>query len=179
MKMRVPVCLAVAACLAPWGLGQTIANPITSTVKSVMARSEHNMVAAAEAMPAGKYGYKPTPPQMTFRHLIKHATMANYFFCSKLTGAAMPGAAKGVMNGAPAKSVLISRLKASYAYCKSRFASETDTGLGNSIHLFGPHDVSRGGGMILMTDDWTDHYAIAAYYLRLNGILPPTAQKHK
>lgn len=179
MKMRVPVCLALAACFAPLVLAQTIANPITSTVRSVMAESQKNMVAAAEAMPAGKYSYKPTPQQMTFRHLIKHATMANYFFCSKLTGAAMPAAAGGVMKGTPAKSVLITRLKDSYAYCESQFAHETDTGLGNPVHLFGPHSFSRGGGMIIMTDDWTDHYAIAASYLRLNGILPPTARGHK
>lgn len=179
MKMRVPVCLSFVACLAPLVLAQTIPNPITSTVRSVMTKSEQNMVAAAEDMPAGKYMYKPTPPQMTFQHLIQHATMANYLFCSKLTGAAMPAAASGVMTGAPSKSVLIPRLKDSYAYCESRFAHETDTGLGDPVHLFGPHSVSRGGGMIIMTNDWTDHYSIAAYYLRLNGILPPTARGHK
>jgi hypothetical protein len=30
--------------------------------------------------------------------------------------------------------------------------------------------------MIILTDDWFDHYAGQAIYLRLNGILPPTAQ---
>ena len=179
MKMRVPVCLTLVACLVPLALAQTVANPITSEVRSVMAKSEQDMVAAAQAMPAAKYTYKPTPQQMTFRHLIKHATMANYFFCSNLTGATMPAAANGVMKGAPAKAVLVSRLKDSYAYCKTQFANATDTGLGDSVHLFGPHSFSRGGGMIIMTDDWTDHYAIAASYLRLNGILPPTARGHK
>lgn len=179
MKLRIPVCLSLAACLAPLAFAQAIANPITTTVKHVMAQSEHNMVAAAKLMPAGKYAYKPTPAQMTFRHLIKHATLANYFFCSKLTGTPMPAAAKGIMAGQPSKSVLIDHLQASYAYCDSQFAPETDTGLGDPIHLFGPQPVSRGGAMIIMTDDWTDHYAIAAYYLRLNGILPPTARQHK
>lgn len=179
MKNQVAMCLCLAACLAPVALAQTIANPITGTVKSVMARSEKNMVAAAQLMPEDKYGYKPTPEQMTFRHLIRHATMANYSFCSKLTGATTPTAAKGIMTGQPSKAALVSGLEASYAYCKSRFAKETDTGLGKPVHLFGPNPMSRGGGMITMTDDWTDHYAIAAYYLRLNGILPPTARKHK
>ncbi len=177
MRIPVGVCLLLAACAAPAVFAQTVANPITTTVKSIMARSEQDMVAAAKAMPANKYGYKPTPPQITFRHLIKHATMANYFFCSKLTGAAMPAVAKGVMNGTPSKSALVSGLEASYAYCNSRFANATDSGLGEPIQMFGGHSMSRGGAMITMTDDWTDHYAIAAYYLRLNGILPPTAKK--
>lgn len=179
MKSRILLAALGLAWLAPFALGQTISNPITSTVRMVLHNSAQHMIASAKLMPAAKYGYKPTPPQMTFRHLIKHATMANYFFCSKLTGAAMPIAAHGVMAGHPAKAVLVKRLQASYAYCKARFAHATDQGLGNSIHLFGPRSVSRGGGMIIMTDDWTDHYAIAAYYLRLNGILPPTARHHR
>jgi uncharacterized damage-inducible protein DinB len=177
MKMRLPACLALAACFAPFALAQSIANPITSTVKQIMARSEHNMVSAAKLMPADKYTYRPTPAQWTFRHLIKHATSANYFFCSKLTGAAMPAAAQGIMSANPPKNVLVSHLQASYAWCQSRFAAETDAGLSDPIHLFGPHTMSRGGGMVIMTDDWTDHYAQAASYLRLNGILPPTAHK--
>lgn len=179
MKIRVAVCSLFVACAAPLVTAQAIANPITSTVKSVMAKSEQNMVAAARAMPADKYGYKPTPEQMTFRHLIKHATMANYYFCSKLTGAAMPAAAKGVMKETALKPALVAGLQTSYGYCRTQFATETDKGLGEPIHLFGPHPMSRGGAMIVMTDDWTDHYAIAAYYLRLNGILPPTAKAHK
>lgn len=177
MKIRVSLCLTFAACLVPMAFAQTIANPITTAVKHVMERSEKEMVAAAQLMPADKYGYKPSPQQITFRHLMKHATMANYFFCSKLTGATMPAAAKGVMAGQPPKSVLVAELQASYNYCKTQFANQTDTGLGEPVHLFGPNPMSRGGGMITMTDDWTDHYAIAAYYLRLNNILPPTARK--
>jgi hypothetical protein len=31
----------------------------------------------------------------------------------------------------------------------------------------------------MLAGEWTDHYAAAAMYLRLNGILPPSAQpKH-
>ncbi len=178
MKFRILLAGLGLAWFAPFALGQTIPNPITSAVRMVMHNSARNMIASAKLMPAGKYGYKPTPPQMTFRHLIKHATMANYFFCSRLTGAAMPKAAHGVMAGRPAKAVLIKRLRASYAYCQARFAHATDQGLGKPVHLFGPHSMSRGGGMIMMANDWTDHYAIAAYYLRLNGILPPTARRH-
>jgi len=30
---------------------------------------------------------------------------------------------------------------------------------------------------LLTTGDWADHYSQMANYLRLNGILPPTAKK--
>jgi len=38
---------------------------------------------------------------------------------------------------------------------------------------------SRAAAMITIATDWTDHYSTAASYLRLNGILPPTAQPKK
>jgi hypothetical protein len=33
--------------------------------------------------------------------------------------------------------------------------------------------------MFALTNDFADHYSAAAMYLRLNGLLPPTAQEHK
>jgi hypothetical protein len=30
--------------------------------------------------------------------------------------------------------------------------------------------------MIALSNDFADHYSIVAIYLRLNGLLPPTAQ---
>jgi hypothetical protein len=33
--------------------------------------------------------------------------------------------------------------------------------------------------MITIANDWADHYSTAASYLRLNDILPPSAQPKK
>jgi hypothetical protein len=45
--------------------------------------------------------------------------------------------------------------------------------------LFGNRPTSRAAAMMMLTGSWTDHYATQAIYLRLNGILPPTAQPAK
>jgi len=37
--------------------------------------------------------------------------------------------------------------------------------------------MSRAGVIIITTGDWADHYSQEAIYLRLNGLLPPTAKK--
>jgi hypothetical protein len=42
--------------------------------------------------------------------------------------------------------------------------------------LFGNRPASRATALIVLSDDWYDHYGAQAIYLRLNGILPPTAQ---
>src|SRR5438132_13922165 len=48
----------VAAAQAP--------NPVTNGVRAMAQRQTKSIVEAAEEMPADKYGYKPTPAQMSF-----------------------------------------------------------------------------------------------------------------
>jgi len=53
-----------------------------------------------------------------------------------------------------------------------------ESSLGEEIAIFGSKTgQSRGAALVTIATDWTDHYSTAASYLRLNGILPPTAQK--
>src|SRR6267378_3232488 len=47
----------------------TIPNPVSAAVKGMQPRYEKNMVAAAEAMPAEKYGFKPSPEMNSYGHL--------------------------------------------------------------------------------------------------------------
>jgi hypothetical protein len=54
-----------------------------------------------------------------------------------------------------------------------------DSKLGEQFVLFGTRPISRGGALVALAGSWTDHYATEAIYLRLNGILPPTAQPKK
>jgi hypothetical protein len=54
-----------------------------------------------------------------------------------------------------------------------------DSKLGEQMMLFGNHPFSRAAVLIVLSDDWYDHYGTQAVYLRLNGILPPTAQPEK
>jgi len=47
------------------------------------------------------------------------------------------------------------------------------------VELFGGLEGPRAFALIALTNDWADHYSAAAMYLRLNGLLPPTAQEKK
>jgi hypothetical protein len=39
--------------------------------------------------------------------------------------------------------------------------------------------MSRGAALVTILVDWADHYSTAASYLRLNGVLPPSATPKK
>jgi hypothetical protein len=56
----------------------------------------------------------------------------------------------------------------------------TDAHLADEVSMMGRRTgQSRAAAMITITNDWADHYSTAASYLRMNGILPPTAQPKK
>lgn len=153
-----------------------VANPVSTTVKGQMTRYAKNMVAAADAMPADKFNFKPTPEMNTFAHLTMHIAQSNYGLCSKISGQDAP---KVELKDTDGKDKLVAALKSSFEYCSTALANVDDSKLGDSLTLFGNRQTSRAGALITLSDDWYDHYGAQAVYLRLNGILPPTAQPPK
>jgi len=153
-----------------------VANPVTATVKSQLTRYEKNMVAAADSMPAEKYNFKPTPEMNSFGHVVMHIAQSNYFLCAKISGQAAPDVKLADTDG---KDKLVAGLKASFEFCSTVLAGVDDSKLGDPLTLFGNRQTSRAGALITLSDDWYDHYGAQAVYLRLNGILPPTAQPAK
>jgi uncharacterized damage-inducible protein DinB len=132
------------------------------------------MAAAADEMPADKYDFHPTPAQMTFGKLVTHMVGSNYGLCSKISGTAAPTEEKP--SETDAKEKLVSSLKASFDFCAQSLAKVDDSNLGEQLTVFGGRKMSRAAAMIALTNDFADHYSMAATYLRLNGLLPPTAQ---
>jgi hypothetical protein len=70
-------------------------------------------------------------------------------------------------------------LKASFQFCTDSLAQMDDSHFGEQVPFIGGKLVSRGFMLVTMSEDLGDHYSTAAMYLRLNGLLPPTAQPKK
>ena len=45
------------------------------------------------------------------------------------------------------------------------------------VPFFGGHQITRLGAAVAVLTDFADHYAGLSIHLRMNGLLPPTAQK--
>ena len=69
-----------------------------------------------------------------------------------------------------------SYLKNSFDFCSSALAKVDDSHLTESIPLFKGQNITRAGSILILSNSWGDHYSAQAMYLRLNGVLPPTAQ---
>jgi hypothetical protein len=82
------------------------------------------------------------------------------------------------MDGDEGKDTLFGAITQSFAFCSEVLADVTDADLAGEAIVFGrPAGMSRGAALLTIVADWADHYSTAAGYLRLNGILPPTAQR--
>jgi uncharacterized damage-inducible protein DinB len=150
------------------------ANAVTTTAQRILARYAKSLLAAAEEMPPEKYSYRPTPQQMTFGKSIEHIAEVNNFSCSKFSDIPVPERPKVSENDS--KDKLVSALKASFDYCTQTLAKMDDSKMGESITFFGGRPATRAAAVFELTDDLSDHYGALAVYLRLNGLLPPTAQ---
>jgi len=151
-------------------------NPVTNGIRAMAQRQTKNIVDAAEEMPADKYGYKPTPAQMSYGDVVAHLIKeGNNYLCSAASGMKQPDADK--FAGADAKDKLVAGLKASFKFCETALAGIQDAQLGDSIDFFGGRKVTKGMAGLITVADWADHYSQMAIYLRLNGLLPPTAKK--
>lgn len=153
---------------------QETKNPVSTVMREILPRQQKNLVAAAEEMPADKYGYKPTEPQMTFGKLMMHIAESNNHLCAKISDSQEP---KTELKETDGKDKLVAALKASFDFCNTTLAKVDDSTLGDTVELYGGRKGPRAFALFALTMDWADHYSAAAMYLRLNGLLPPTAQK--
>ena len=75
------------------------------------------------------------------------------------------------------KEKLVAGLKASMDYCGEQFSKITDANLSEMVPFFGGKQVTRLTAALAVIIDFADHYAGLSMHLRMNGLLPPTAQK--
>jgi hypothetical protein len=168
--------MLLAICTLPVARVARGQNPVTNGFRGIEARQAKNIVDAADAMPADKYGFKPTPAQMSFGDVVAHLIgEGNDYLCSAASGLKAPE--RGKFAGTDPKDKLVAGLKDSFQFCQTAAAGMQDAQLGDSTEFFGGHKVTRAIATLITVADWADHYSQMAIYLRLNGLLPPTAKK--
>lgn len=171
-----PAASSAGAMAAPQAAGPT-KNPVTASLRMLLPRSRNNTLGAITAMPADKFTYKPTADQTTFAHLVVHIIGSNNLLCSKAADIAAPTVEDP--KETDSKEKLLAAATASFDYCADALGKMDDSKLGDDVGLFGGRHFPRAMAALGLASGWADHYAAAAQYLRLNGILPPSAQPKK
>jgi hypothetical protein len=175
--MKRLICLAAICLMAPMfaHAQDEKTNPLAATLRKEFDDFGKNLVATAQIMPEEKYSFKPTPENMTFGKTIGHIADVNNAVCSKLF--TPPATPFPKSSDTDSKEKLVAGLKASVDYCAEQFAKITDANLAEMVPFFGGRQVTRLGAANAVIIDFADHYAGLSIHLRMNGLLPPTAQK--
>lgn len=166
--------LAVCLCSSMPLFAQQSKNPASDALRQMLSGREKNIVGAIEEMPADKFGYKPSAEQMTFGHLAAHIAEANYVFCSEVGDVPQPKTEE--LKGDEGKDKLVAAVKSSFEFCHTALAKAQDASMSSDIKWFDGKPRARAWAFLGLASSWADHYGMAAIYLRLNGLLPPSAQ---
>ena len=160
------------------------ANPVTTAFRGRIMALHRNLAQAFDSIPESKFSYKPTAAQQTIGYIAQHLATDNYLFCNqfgsmKATIAAADTETADSVKAKWPKDQLMTKLKASFAFCASAFEQLNDAALAEPATLqFGnnpPRQVSRATMVLGHALDMADHYSQIANYMRLNNMLPPTA----
>lgn len=157
-------------------------NPITSSFRFMRGRFGGWLVAAFDSIPASRYGFRPTPVQQSVGYVAQHLEDANYGLCDRFGAMKHPRDAKDALpdtvKAAWPKDTLVARLRASFAYCDAAMAQVTDATLANRVP-FGPPNAGLttqpARALLLFVTDLAEHYSQLSTYMRLIGVVPPSA----
>lgn len=174
MRTAAAALLAVSAAWSSPLLAQQPKNMAAAFIRQALVTQQKNIVAAADQMPADKYGFTSAPDQMTFGQLVLHVADGNYLFCSKIGGMPAPELPK-IADGAP-KPALIDRVKSSFDFCNASFVKLDDANMAETL-AFGDVKSSRSMSILTLSSTWTTHYQMETSYLELNGLHAPPAAR--
>ena len=177
--MRIEMTLAVlglVASSAVCGAQAPAAAPVgpAAEVQAAYNRIKPNVLKAAEKMPEADFQYKPTLDIRTFARIVNHVTEAQFRTCSALNGTAADP--KAVPSDTADKATVIAGLKASFVVCDKAYGALTDATISETVSM-GPVKRTRIGAAWGNVSHDNEQYAELSTYLRLKGIVPPTAEK--
>lgn len=126
------------------------------------------LVAAFDSIPAARYDYRPTPPQQTVGYIAQHLEDANYSLCARFSGVTHTKTPKDSLSDTVKaqwpKDTLVARLEASLRFC--------DTAMERVGKLESP---ALASALLAFETDLAEHYSQISSYMRLLGMVPPSA----
>jgi uncharacterized protein YciI/uncharacterized damage-inducible protein DinB len=164
------------AAISPAAVAQSV-DPQAQVFKQFYDFNKRNIIAAAEKMPAGEYGFKPASEVRSYAELLGHIADGNYLTCSPVKGEQSPNKEdiRKTEKTAKTKDDVVKALKASFDYCDAVFSNLTDATL-KETYKQGEREQPKARMVTLNVYHGGEHYGNVVVYLRLKGIVPPSSE---
>jgi len=196
MRRTILCVLAMAAIVTMPAIGQQSPAPNTVDSNSVRVRENfrlmlngairRNVVEAAEAMPADKYGFAPTAGEFhnvrTFGRQILHLAATNYILAAAALGQSPPADAgdEAGPDSVVTKAQHLTYLKGSFDALDRAIDAIGETRIpvrSSPISPFQGGSATRVGLIAEAMIHSYDHYGQMVVYLRMNGMVPPASRR--
>ena len=144
-----------------------------SEVLAEVMIQEDKFTRLAEAIPADKFTWRPTPDVRSFAEVFLHVSAANYNLY-KLVGTPPPAGLdiKTLEKSTTDKTKVIATLKDSFTHAKTAIKAMPDADLDKSMDWFGGKNTERGI-LIFVVRHAAEHLGQSIAYARFAGIVPP------
>jgi len=177
--MCLPTALSAQQSPAP---AQPATNPIVQSFRDFGGHYGGLLLVAFDSIPASRYGYRPTPSQQSVGHIAQHLESANYTLCERIGGMKHPTGPKDsladTIKATWPKDTLVARLRTSLLFCRDAFARLDDAKLTDAVPEGPPESGQtspRVRSLLYFVTDLAEHYSQIASYMRLMGMIPPSA----
>jgi uncharacterized damage-inducible protein DinB len=165
--------LSVKAQVNPYKNGTPGLTGYRSEIMAEVMIQEDKFTRLAEAIPAEKYTWRPSPEVRSFAEVFMHVSAAN-FNLYKLVGTPPPTGfdVKGFEKSTTDKAKVIATLKESFVHGKKAIAAMSDADLEKSLDWFGGKNTQRGI-LLFIVRHASEHLGQSIAYARFAGITPP------
>ena len=155
-------------------LAQAPAPSMAKELAASFQRATNEILDIAEAMPAEKYGYKPTPDVLSFGDQLVHVAGIAQRYVDTAKGTKTEAHHHGTM----AKAEVITLVKKALQSAQDMITPLTDAQLAEPVKFpFGDRIVTRATFWQGPLYQIRNHHGQLVVYLRMNGIVPPTTAR--
>jgi len=168
-------CAVLSVVAASSLFAQTPSSGMAKELLATWDRAAKDIVDVAEAMPEGKYDFKPVPEVSTFREQLGHLAGIVQRFMDGAKGVKHePSEAYKTMTKAEVVGLLKQKLQAG----QEMIASLSDAQMLEQVKFpIGDRMVTRLTYWLGPLYQVRNHHGQLVVYLRLNGIVPPTTAR--
>ena len=133
----------------------------------------------ANAVPAGKFTWRPSPDSRSFAEVFLHVAGERYQIL-KLMGAEPPAdfVGKDFDKSSTDKAKIINELNKSWDFAQKTIKGMTNADFAKPVPKLGPQE-NAGDVVYILVADAHEHLGQVIAYARVNGIVPPWTEKQK
>lgn len=134
------------------------------------------LVDLAQAEPADKYGWRPSPGVRSIGEVYMHVVAGNSSIPSFLGAKRMDGITRDSEKQVTDKAKIVELLQKSIANAKAAGQAVTEADLDKKVKTFGGREMTERQVLLLIITHMHEHLGQSIAYARMNGITPPWSE---